>query len=270
MGQEIEVFAENLGFARRARGYSQAYMAEKLGIARSTYAGYETGKRSPDIEMLAKVSKELFVSADELLGRYNYGTPDLIKEEKAQYIVEPKFSAGDYFQMPDCADYELIEGELVKKNAPGDRHQIIVVQMVMHFYHFIKSKCKKCEVIPAPFCVVLSEQNAVVVQPDISVICNREFIRNGICIGAPDLIVEVTSKENRKYDYSEKLHIYDKYGVREYWLVDPEKEYIIMYALEDCDAPVFVPFAETVSSRVVKGLTLKLGKLLMEHEAQFR
>ena len=63
----IEIFAENLGFARRARGYSQAFMAERLGIARSTYAGYEAGKRSPDVEMIAKLSKELYVSVDELL-----------------------------------------------------------------------------------------------------------------------------------------------------------------------------------------------------------
>ena len=65
----IEIFAENLGFARRARGYSQAFMAERLGIARSTYAGYEAGKRSPDVEMIAKLSKELYVSVDELLGK---------------------------------------------------------------------------------------------------------------------------------------------------------------------------------------------------------
>ena len=76
----IEIFAENLGFARRARGYSQAFMAERLGIARSTYAGYEAGKRSPDVEMIAKLSKELYVSVDELLGRYDYGTPNLIRD----------------------------------------------------------------------------------------------------------------------------------------------------------------------------------------------
>lgn len=269
MKTEIEIFAENLGFARRARGYSQAFMAEKLGIARSTYAGYETGKRSPDVDMFSKISKELFVSADELLGRYDYGTPNLIKEAKAEYFVEPKYSVEDYFNLPNPADYELIEGELIKKNALGDKHQIIVVQMVMRFYQYIKTHCKKCEVIPAPFCVVLSERNGVVVQPDISVICNRELIQDGVCMGAPDLLVEVVSKSNKDYDYYEKTHIYSKYGVREYWIVDPEKEIIIINALESGEIPQYMPFAEKISSKVIKGLTLNLGKLLAEHEAQF-
>lgn len=269
MMNEIEIFAENLGFARRARGYSQAFMAERLGIARSTYAGYETGKRSPDIETFAKISKELFVSADELLGRYDYGTPNLIKEAKAEYFVEPKYTVQDYFDIPNCVDYELIEGELIKKNAPGTRHQIISVQMVMQFYQYVKTHCKKCEVIPAPFCVVLSERNAVVVQPDISVICNRELIQDGVCMGAPDLIVEIVSKGNKSYDYREKLHIYHKYGVGEYWIVDPEKACIMLHVLEENGLPEIIPFAEKVASRVIKGLTLNLGKLLKEHDAQF-
>lgn len=266
---EIEMFAENLGFARRARGYSQAFMAEKLGIARSTYAGYETGKRSPNVEMLAKLSEELFVSADELLGRYNYGTPDLIKEAKAEYFVDPKYSVEEYFNLPNYGDYELIEGELIQKNAPSARHQIIVTQILMHFYQHVKTRCKKCEVIPAPVCVVLSVRNGVVVQPDLSVICDRQKIQDGVCMGAPDLVVEVISKSTNQYDRFEKLHIYHKYGVREYWMVDPMKEYITICVMDDEPTQMIVPFSELAASTVVKGLTLNLGKLLQEHDAQF-
>ena len=202
----IEIFAENLGFA-----------------------GYEAGKRSPDVEMIAKLSKELYVSVDELLGRYDYGTPNLIRDAKAEYFVEPKYSVQDYFDLPNCTDYELIEGNLVKKNAPGDRHQIIVGQIYMEFYQFFKTHCKKCEVIPAPFCGVLSMQNAVVVQPDLSVICDRTKIQDGVCMGPPDLVVEILSPGNKKYDCLEKLGIYSKYDVREYWIIDPEQENIMMY-----------------------------------------
>ena len=159
----IDVFAENLRFARKARGYSQALMAERLGIARSTYAGYETGKRSPDVEMFARLSEELFVSADELLGRYDYGTPNLIRQAKAEYYSEPRYSVEDYFALPKQGDYELIEGKLVKKNVSGYRHQIIAGQIFMQFYQDIRTHCKKCEVIPAPFCVILSRADGVVV-----------------------------------------------------------------------------------------------------------
>lgn len=266
---EIELFAENLGFARRARGYTQAFMAERLGIARSTYAGYETGKRTPDVEMLSKISETLYVSADELLGRYDYGTPNLIKEAKAEYYVEPKYSVEEYFALPNPADYELIEGELIKKNTPGYEHQIIAGQIYMHFYQELGRKCKKCEAILAPFCVVLSERNGVVVQPDISVICKRELLQDGVCMGAPDLVVEIISKTSREYDYYDKLRIYHKYGVREYWVVDSDKERIVRYALEDGIVPVITPFSEQMPSLVIKGLTLNLGKLLAEHEARF-
>lgn len=265
MEQIIEIFAENLGFARRARGYSQAYMAECLGIARSTYAGYETGKRSPDVEMVAKITKTLFVSADELFGREHYGTPNLIKEAKTEYVTEPECSAEEYFDMPDCADYELIEGSLIKKNAPGYEHQIIAGQIYMAFYQHMKSRCKRCEVIQAPFCVVLSEKNGVVVQPDLSVICNKQLIREGVCMGAPDLAVEVVSKSSRMWDYHEKYHIYHKYGVQEYWIVDQEKGYITIYTLYEGEPPMIVPFTKKAASRVIKGLTLELGRLLAEH-----
>ncbi len=266
----IDIFAENLRFARKARGYSQALMAERLGIARSTYAGYETGKRSPDVEMFARISEELFVSADELLGRYDYGTPNLIRQAKAEYYSEPRYSVEDYFALPKQGDYELIEGKLVKKNVSGYRHQIIAGQIFMQFYQDIWTHCKKCEVIPAPFCVILSRVDGVVVQPDLSVVCRRELLRGGGCEGAPDLVVEVLSPENKKYDLFEKLGIYSKYGVREYWIVDPEQESILIYALEEGILPEVAPFSRKVSSRTVKGLTLELGKLLAEHDGQFR
>lgn len=219
--------------------------------------------------MFARLSGELFVLADELLGRYDYGTPNLIREAKAEYFAEPRYSVADYFDLPEQGDYELIDGKLVKKNAPGYRHQIIAGQIFMQFYQDIRTHCKKCEVIPAPFCVILSRTDGVVVQPDISVVCRRELLRDGGCEGAPDLVVEVLSPENKKYDLFEKLGIYSKYGVREYWIVDSEQESILIYVLEERILPEVVPFSRKVSSRVVKGLTLELGKLLAEHDGQF-
>ncbi len=69
--------------------------------------------------MFARLSGELFVSADELLGRYDYGTPNLIREAKAEYFAEPRYSVADYFDLPEQGDYELIDGKLVKKMPPG-------------------------------------------------------------------------------------------------------------------------------------------------------
>ncbi len=69
MKKEMEAFASNLKTIRLALGYSQAGMAERLGVARSTYAGYEEGRRTPDMKTFLKIVEEFSVSADELLGR---------------------------------------------------------------------------------------------------------------------------------------------------------------------------------------------------------
>ena len=109
----------------------------------------------------------------------------------------------------------------------------------------------------------------MVVQPDLSVVCRRELLRTEAARERPDLVVEVLSPENKKYDLFEKPGIYSKYGVREYWIVDPEQESILIYVLEEGILPEVAPFSREVSSRVVKGLTLELGKLLAEHDGQF-
>ena len=154
-------------------------------------------------------------------------------------------------------------------NAFTNSQGIISDQIFMQFYQDIWTHCKKCEVIPAPFCVILSRADGVVVQPDLSVVCRRELLRGGGCEGAPDLVVEILSPGNKKYDCLEKLGIYSKYDVREYWIIDPEQENIMMYDLEEGMSPVVKPFREKMASRVIKGLTLNLGKLLAEHDAMF-
>lgn len=265
-------FAENLKLARKARGYTQAELAETLGISRSSYTNYETGNRTPDIEMLEKITWVLNISMDELFGRYDFGTPNLIRDERAVYQVHvenPEYTVEDYFALENCAEYELIEGSLVKRNAPAMDHQIASLQISMALYKFIADNKGGCQVIPAPFCVILSEEDATVVQPDISVICDLNKLKDGCCFGAPDILVEIISPSNRKYDYLKKTFLYDRYEVREYWIVDLEQGRIIVYDFENGTGPQMMPLHEDVCSCVLEGFTLNLGKLLDTHEAQF-
>lgn len=83
-------FSENLARVRKRREYTQAQMSEKLEIPRSTYANYETGKRSPDLEMLDRISRTLDVSIDELFGRETYESIAGVREEKSAYRAEYK------------------------------------------------------------------------------------------------------------------------------------------------------------------------------------
>lgn len=263
-------FAENLKLARKARGYTQAELAEMLDISRSSYANYETGNRTPDIDMLEKITRVLNISVDELFGRYNFGTPNLIRESPALYRVrEPEYTVEEYFAIANCSEYELINGRLIKKNAPAAEHQITSLQICMAFYQHILENKGGCQVIPAPFCVVLNEEDAVVVQPDVSVICDSEKLKDGCCYGAPEIVVEIVSPGNWKYDYREKLCIYDEYGVREYWIVDLERDRVLVYDFENSIGPQLMPLNEEVHSNVLSGFSMNIGELLAKHEAQF-
>ena len=264
-------FAENLSAIRRAWGFTQSEMSEKLGISRSAYACYEIGKRSPDLDMLYKISIVLHVSLNELMGQEDLEMPSVIREARAVYKVQPmEFSLEEYLQLPDFGDYELVEGKLVRRNAASDTHQELSLQLSMELFAFIKKKKGKCKVIPAPFCVVLSEADGIVLQPDISVICDLNLLRGGMCYGAPDLIMEIVSPGNASYDYFEKTRLYHKYGVKEYWIVNPETQQITIYNMQEgALAPVTKTFSQKVSSVALKGFTINIGRLLQEYNARY-
>ena len=88
-------------------------------------------------------------------------------------------------------------------------------------------------VSPAPFAVNLFADDTTYVEPDVSVVCDRDKLSDRGCEGAPDIVVEVVSPSNPEMDYISKLHLYDTAGVREYWICDPERERTTVYRFED-------------------------------------
>lgn len=108
--------------------------------------------------------------------------------------------------------------------APPNRgHQRIVGELYTIINNYIKKKNGRCEVDIAPFAVFLNEDDNNYVEPDISVICDEDKLNDRGCSGAPDWIIEVVSPSSRRMDYIIKLFKYRTAGVREYWIVDPEK-----------------------------------------------
>lgn len=101
--------------------------------------------------------------------------------------------------------------------------------------NYIDSGSGPCEVYPAPFAVKLFDNRDDTVEPDISVICDPGRLTDQGCSGAPDWIIEITSPGNSAHDYVRKLNLYIGAGVREYWIVNPEKKKVVVYHLEDSD-----------------------------------
>ncbi|MEK7871352.1 MAG: Uma2 family endonuclease [Nitrospirota bacterium] len=146
-------------------------------------------------------------------------------------IRDVKFTYEDYLLLPDDGRrHELIDGEHFMTPAPSTRHQRILENLLVAIKVFLK-KNKLGEVYIAPTDVVLSDLD--VVQPDLLFISShRSSNITEKCIqGAPDLVVEIVSETTRKTDEVIKRKLYERYGVEEYWIVDPELETIKVFRM---------------------------------------
>ncbi|WAM33265.1 Uma2 family endonuclease [Caldicellulosiruptor morganii] len=146
------------------------------------------------------------------------------------------YTYADYLQLPEDARVELIEGVIYDMSpAPSRMHQKIVSELTITIGSYLRQNKKTCEIYTAPFDVVLieegqDEKQAVnVVQPDISIICDKKKLTDKGCIGAPEMIIEVVSQNNPAHDYIRKLNLYTQFGVKEYWIVNPYEQNIFVY-----------------------------------------
>ncbi|GFI47991.1 hypothetical protein IMSAGC019_03317 [Lachnospiraceae bacterium] len=124
---------------------------------------------------------------------------------------------------------EIINGEAFMMAAPSRIHQEICFEMGRQLGNYLEGK--QCKAYPAPFGVRLFQRAGdspedvdTIVEPDISVICDRSKLDQYGCNGAPDLVIEVLSPSTQRHDQLVKLNLYQRAGVREYWIVDPENK----------------------------------------------
>lgn len=143
-----------------------------------------------------------------------------------------EYTEKDYYSLPEDVRAELINGRIYYQAAPSRKHQGVLMEISASIRNYIKEKNGDCRVYPAPFAVKLSEEKKTVVEPDISVICDKDKLTEEGCTGAPDWIIEIVSPGNPGNDYVRKLNLYLDAGVREYWIVDPLGETVSVYRLE--------------------------------------
>lgn len=133
------------------------------------------------------------------------------------------------YNLPDGKRAELIDGVVYNMAPPTFRHQNISFSLARKIADYIENNKGNCKVVLAPFAVFLNQDNKNYVEPDISVICDKNKIDDKGCNGAPDWIIEVVSPSSKHMDYFIKLFKYRSAGVREYWIVDPIKAIITVY-----------------------------------------
>lgn len=171
--------------------------------------------------------------------------------------LEEIYTIDDIFALPDGERAELIDGRIYYMAPPNTSHQRIVHFFDREIGNYIQGKKGECEVFPAPFAVFLNENNKNYVEPDISVICDKSKITDKGCLGAPDWVIEVVSSGSRAMDYYKKLFKYRTAGVREYWVVDSEKQMITVYDFEG-DNMTEYSFGEDVPVGIYRDFVLKI------------
>jgi len=144
----------------------------------------------------------------------------------------------DLLAWEDNTRYELYNGQPVALASPSDVHQRISIALSAQFYNHLAGK--QCSAFTAPFDVRLFEEDRnhpedvdIVLQPDLMVVCDQNKVdRHGVH-GAPDLVIEILSPATARYDKFVKYNLYQRAGVREYWLADPSTRTVCVYVLED-------------------------------------
>lgn len=181
-------------------------------------------------------------------------------------VALPKLTWEDYLAIPpDGKRHELIDGEHYASPAPNVRHQRIAKRLLILLDRVV-SRGGLGEVFHAPLDVKLSE--ADIVQPDVAFLSRDHSGRltETYLSGPPDLAVEVLSHGSRRVDEVFKRHLYDRAGVAEYWIVDPELETVKVYRRGEGGG--FAPATELAAERgevletpLLPGLALPLADL---------
>lgn len=148
-----------------------------------------------------------------------------------------KYAYADYLTWPDNERWEIIDGVPYMQAAPIWQHQAVSMALSSQFYNYLLGK--SCQVFAAPFDLRLSkldikdEDTTNVYQPDLTIICDKEKLsKTGFC-GVPEMVVEILSPTTAKSDRLLKFNTYEKFGVKEYWIVEPDTKLVSVFILQD-------------------------------------
>ena len=172
-------------------------------------------------------------------------------------VVQKLYTTDDIYNLPEGERAELIDGQIYYMAAPNTRHQRLVTKFTQIISNYIDSKGGDCEVFPAPFAVFINKDKNNYVEPDISVICDPDKITDKGCNGAPDWIIEIVSPGSHAMDYYRKLLKYQNSGVREYWIVDPEKEIVNVYNMPEEEMEEY-RFGDEIPVHIYEGFSIKV------------
>jgi len=175
----------------------------------------------------------------------------------------------------DHERWEIIQGvPYAMSPSPTIRHQEVAGALYRILGNYMQGKA--CRVFIAPLDVLLTEgqeldeQIQTVVQPDVFVVCDKSKLDKRRCKGAPDLIIEVLSPATARRDRREKFLLYEKFGVKEYWLVEPDAKLITAFILKDNQygRPNIYSDEDEMKSSIFTDLIVNLAEVFTDIEGE--
>ena len=166
-----------------------------------------------------------------------------------------------YEALPEDKRVEVFDGVIYDMASPSQAHQTISMELSTLINTYIKKKKGSCRVFTAPFDVKLSDHPLTIVQPDIMVICDKNKLDGKRCNGAPDFIIEIVSPGNPADDYIRKLYNYKNAGVREYWIVDPNRQLVTVNYFETNMLTIQYSFDSIIKVNIYDDLLINFSEI---------
>ncbi|MDD2971073.1 MAG: Uma2 family endonuclease [Lachnospiraceae bacterium] len=246
---------EEMKRCKKEKGYTYVKMSELSGVPLGTIQKIFNGEtESPRYDTL-KALEDIFME------------PDQVREAAYAYDVDRQgsYTIEDYYQIPDEQRVELIDGYFYDMTAPVPLHQLIAGEVHRQIANFILDEGGDCIPFISPIDVQLDCDEKTMVQPDVIILCDRDKMNNKNIYGAPEFVMEVLSPSTRRKDCLKKLDKYENAGVKEYWIVDPDKKKLLAYFFEEDLMPTIYGLEGEVPLKLYGG---KLS-IRMEHIAKW-
>lgn len=227
---------------KQEKGYSYAQMSELSGVPLGTIQKIFSGETvSPRYDTLHAL-EQLFAE------------PMVVREE-ASYQVRSQgaYTIEDYRALPDDQRVELIDGVFYDMASPSFLHQKIAGEIYRQIANFILERGGACQPFVSPVDVQLDCDEKTMVQPDVGILCHDDKVKKWGVYGAPDYVLEIISPSTKRKDCTKKLAKYMEAGVREYWILDPYQQKLIVYFFESELCPVIYGLDEPVPIGIYDG-----------------